>query len=178
MSDSEKLNEVLSMANSVMNQTFIYKNMGYRLSDNWNFKLKEVKTANGQCQYSRFLGNTRNIILSSWVIVRVDRDVDFWKGILLHEMAHAIDIEIRGYSNHDYHWKDIAIAIGGDSRTVSVPKWSLPMRDKYISTCSSCGHVEPITDSIYVEASCGTCYPHAFNRDYLRVVTLNENYIE
>jgi predicted SprT family Zn-dependent metalloprotease len=31
---------------------------------------------------------------------------------MLHEIAHAIDVEIRGMSDHSYVWKSIASSVG------------------------------------------------------------------
>jgi predicted SprT family Zn-dependent metalloprotease len=35
------------------------------------------------------------------------------KDIILHEIAHALDYYVRGFSNHDSFWKEIFIRLGG-----------------------------------------------------------------
>jgi predicted SprT family Zn-dependent metalloprotease len=37
--------------------------------------------------------------------------------IMLHEIAHLLDFMLRGTSDHDYKWKALCLAIGGDGKT-------------------------------------------------------------
>lgn len=63
----------------------------------------------------------------------LEQDPKLIKGVLLHELGHAIDVELRGYSKHDKFFKSICNRIGaipngnGASSTLKDPKakWEL-----------------------------------------------------
>ena len=68
---------------------------------------------------------------------------------ILHEIAHALDHNIRGFSNHDEHWQKIAKSIGctgsefGDTSGLDKSKIY-----KWTATCPKCDrkwyyHVKP-----------------------------------
>lgn len=60
------------------------------------------------------------------------------KNTIVHEIAHAIDNEDRGYSNHDGRWKAIAIALGDDgARCYDSEKVVMP-EGKHLYACISC----------------------------------------
>ena len=177
MTDSEKLIEVHTMAMQCMNTTYMYGGIAYRPNDNWSFEFNDVDYANGQCQHSKIFHFIKNIFLSRWAILRTEYSLDYWKGIMLHEIAHAIDIERRGGSSHDEVWFDIADSIGGTTNTVTVPTWLYPFRDKYIRSCSSCGSEAPLKEKPQNESSCGKCYPEGFSFDHIHDIKLNPNYI-
>jgi predicted SprT family Zn-dependent metalloprotease len=180
MTDTEKLNEVKEMAIECMNTVFIYRNKGYRMSDKWKFSFNNLDFANGQCAYNLgFFTHVRNIFLSQWVIVRAEYSLEFWKGVMLHEIAHAIDVEIRGTSNHDEEWLAISKTIGGDTNKVNPVKWILPMtKDKYMRTCPTCGVSAPLSSTKDTpDASCGACHPNGFSYDHMLKIELNPDYI-
>ena len=49
------------------------------------------------------------------------------KNTILHEIAHALDYEQRGYSNHDRVWKRTARSIGCSGERCSSSIWSRPI---------------------------------------------------
>ena len=57
-----------------------------------------------------------------------------------HEIAHAIQFETFGYSNHDKEWKKIASMIGANpSRTIEDADFSKKILKKYSYSCQCCG---------------------------------------
>jgi predicted SprT family Zn-dependent metalloprotease len=62
------------------------------------------------------------------------------KKTVIHEIAHAIDIEIRGYSNHDDHWKNVAKQIGHTGeRTSKVSNEITEKTYKWLAVCPEHG---------------------------------------
>ena len=107
----------------------------------WKFKWDNAKRRFGRCK-SPFI---REGMESHW---RLNGDGRFWislskpltelnseaevRDTILHEIAHALDVEERGTSNHDKNWKRIAISIGcngdrcyGDEVTMPPKKWTV-----------------------------------------------------
>lgn len=90
----------------------------YRLTFN------SKKRAFGTCYY----GSVKKIELSEFLCKKMEeREV---KDTILHEMAHAIDAGIRGYSNHDNDWKKIAVNVGATPKSSS--KASKGIEYKYV----------------------------------------------
>lgn len=80
-----------------------------------------------------------------------------------HEIAHAIDWEVRGCSDHSWHWVRVAHAVGctGDRCTVvkNQPK------GKYTLRCPN-GHEEQMHRRPKRHRSCGECNPHRYDERY------------
>jgi predicted SprT family Zn-dependent metalloprotease len=90
----------------------------YRLNFNNN------KRSFGVCYY----GKVKKIELSEFLCKKMaEKEV---KDTILHEMAHAIDAGIRGYSNHDQTWKGIASDVGATPKSSS--KISKGIECKYV----------------------------------------------
>lgn len=76
---------------------------------------------------------------------------------ILHEIAHAIDYEIRGTSDHSEIWKSIAVQVGAKpERTTSEYKADLS-QFKYIGTCPTCGFQVGYKRKKRRASSCGKC---------------------
>ena len=58
---------------------------------------------------------------------------------ILHEIAHGLDYQKRGYSNHDKNWKKVAQSIGcSGERCSSNSTVNLSMVMKWIGECPKC----------------------------------------
>jgi predicted SprT family Zn-dependent metalloprotease len=105
----------------------------------WAFGFDRARTRLGSCQYIRnvLTGATRDHKIT---LTRYIASAPTWqiRDTILHEIAHAIDVERRGTSDHGPTWKAICREIGADpSRTadceIEAPaKWTL--------RCTKCGH--------------------------------------
>ena len=90
----------------------------YRLTFN------QKKRSFGTC----YFGSVKKIELSEFLCKNMEeKEV---KDTILHEMAHAIDAGIRGYSNHDNEWKKIASEVGATPKSSS--KASRGIEYKYV----------------------------------------------
>jgi predicted SprT family Zn-dependent metalloprotease len=102
----------------------------------WTFEWNHLEETPGQCRR-----DNKVIYISKFVVERADENLDFWRRIILHEMAHAIDVETRGYSDHGNIWEDICIQLGGIASSKVELKWH---KDSLIYEiyCEDCGETQ------------------------------------
>ena len=102
------------------------------LSKGWTFTFSNKKRAYGTCHWGR-----KEISLSKYLVPHMSyKDI---KDTILHEIAHAIDADKRGFSAHDKTWKSIAKSIGADPMA-SHEKADLPIESfNYYHECPVCG---------------------------------------
>lgn len=142
---------------------------------NWTFKFNNSKSAFGQCQFkrNRFTGeiHSKKICLSSYFLPALSDEsvID----TILHEIAHALDVEDRGYSNHDLNWKRMAIKVGAKPQTCASHDdeevyAKLAKQSKYTHVCPN-GHEFPShrRDKAGIRKSCPTCNPDDFDPRYI-----------
>lgn len=166
---------VKKMALEHMNKTFEYRGKRYNLNDlGWRFSMNTNKSRFGVCKASRsnFFGSVTNkkLELSSWLVTNADKSLDEWVNTMLHEIAHAIDVERRGNSSHDYVWSAIALSIGCDAKVYGDFKVDAK-NSKYTIKCISCGHERAghkyskrVAEG---HASCGKCGNGYFDKSKL-----------
>ena len=181
------VSEVRAMALDFMEEDFMVNGELYNMIDcGWKFSLNNNKTRFGLCVYKGkrdFFGGiiwqSKKLHLSQWLIKEVDKTFDEWKNTMLHEIAHAIDVEIRNKSGHDAHWRNIALAIGCDGERCFDAEVD-PRSGKYTISCPN-GHEQVGHKSsrriLNGKISCGKCSKEAgtkgFNRAYLLTQTQN-----
>ena len=148
----------------------------------WEFEFSQHEQANGQCTTQGF-GNvffSKKLMLSEWLIHRLDRTIDVWIDIMLHEIAHALDIETRGVSSHDDVWRDIALSIGCSGEISTTSKFLGSVNEKYLYYCDSCDNEQHSTkldvNILNGNTSCGVCSPNNFSYDYIIKWKENPNY--
>ena len=95
------------------------------------FRFNNSKIAFGYCSY----GDRYEIILSKplTLINSVEEVTD----TILHEIAHALDVEQRGFSNHDKNWVRIAKSIGCNGKQYYYEEVNTPPH-KYTLKCKKC----------------------------------------
>jgi len=110
---------------------FLRSKMNQHLKKNWKINYFDATTHLGVCNYKSYT------IAFNHDLIRYGT-IEQQKDVILHELAHAIDIEKRGYSNHSAQWKFIAKAIGANPS--SKLEHSLECMDyaNYIGTCQNC----------------------------------------
>lgn len=120
----------------------------------WRFQWNNKKTAFGSCNRRR-----KTIELSSFLLPTLDEASI--KDTILHELAHALDVNERGYSNHDKNWKRWAIAVGAVPKStqdfVNLNATSeVAAQSKYSLVCPN-GHTFPSHRKKKRNASCRIC---------------------
>lgn len=127
----------------------------------WTFGWNTRRRSFGLCSVSH-----KMIYLSSFLFPTVEEDDH--KDTVLHEIAHALDLEERGYSNHDRHWKRKAIMVGARPKRCGTvkDKSHIMAQAKYILVCPN-GHENYAHRRPKVRRSCGKCCPGRFNEAFL-----------
>lgn len=166
---------VKKMALEHMNKTFTYRGRTFNLNNlGWSFKMNTNKSRFGVCKAigggRLFAPTSKRIELSSWLVTNADKTFDEWVNTMLHEIAHAIDIEVRGTSSHDNRWRNIALAIGCDGEVYG--NFEVDTKNsKYTIKCTNCGHERAghkyskrVAEG---HASCGKCGNGYFDKSKL-----------
>jgi predicted SprT family Zn-dependent metalloprotease len=126
----------------------------------WFFKGfdRGIKRA-GLCSYGskgKFISISKKLTLQ--------REWENTKNTILHEIAHALDVEYRRTSAHDEIWRNIHISIGGTGETRwNSEKENITQDYKYIGICKKCGKVagkwvrkpKYTHDGAYTHKNCG-----------------------
>lgn len=117
---------------------FARKEMSKQGLDGWTVKFNgRIKRAVGKCKMRK-----RRIDLSkTWFIEYGDEVGDeTFKDVILHEIAHAVDYERRGTSDHSRKWKQVAREVGADpTRTADgIPKELIAKVSDWKRECPKC----------------------------------------
>lgn len=125
----------------------------------WGWKFKwNMKGLNnmGLCEH-----NGKRISLNSrYALPNEGRPVaHLFENIVRHEIAHALDIEIRGKSDHSNAWRQLALQVGCDGTTRCIdPLARFLLADAtYTYRCSSCGGMQHHNKVSKRLISCGMC---------------------
>jgi len=155
------------MISTLLGQDFIYDGTSYNVTKlHWIFKWTNHKTSLGVCSYRR--NSTKYIGLSKWLIENSKESLSTWRNTVLHEIAHAIDYERRGKSDHSYTWKHIARSIGCDAeRTTKVSFDGNAVVSKYTLICDTCGYKKPSHKIKRRKSSCGKCHPRKYDVNFI-----------
>ena len=146
--------EVLEMAVTQMTKTFEINGKKYNMYGmGWNFDFNNLKSSFGICR-SRY----RRVELSKWMMDNTNNTMEFWLDTMLHEIAHAIDYEIRGTSDHSWKWKQVARAVGCNAeRTGHADYDQENITSRYTLTCKSCGTKRPSHKIKRRKGGCASC---------------------
>ncbi|MEM0961593.1 MAG: SprT-like domain-containing protein [Bacteroidota bacterium] len=137
--------------------------LGAPLADRgWTFGFDRARVRLGACH-----PESRRITLSAR-LVRVLPSCDV-EDTIRHEIAHAIDLEIRGKTAHDGPWKQIADACGASPERLY--QGSLPSDPgaPYRATCPSCEGCADMYRQPVHPRRCRACHEAGLPA-YLRVV--------
>lgn len=140
----------------------------------WSFVFDNAKRRFGCCK-PRY-----KTISVSWEIAKRNLDQpEEIKDTVLHELAHALDFEDRGTSDHSAKWKAWARKVGAKpTRCYSSAQIKGPEK-KYFYYCPSCGtaigRLRRVNRSTL--CSCNKC-SKGFNTNYLVVPNLTKKQVE
>jgi hypothetical protein len=166
-----KLSDVTKMANEFMSKTYVYNGKVFNLIDmGWSFKYNVRKSSLGICSVK--LG-VKTIQLSKWFIQNSKDGMGLWEDTMLHEIAHAIDMETRGSSSHDEVWRSIALSIGCNGKRCGDVDFKENVTSKYTLVCGSCDFKEPSHKKKRRSSSCPNCSGGSFNEKYILKQTQN-----
>lgn len=138
--------EIAKLANEMLNTTWvfdIYRNRDAQFINlallGWKFEFNTRKRAAGLCSK-----RDKTIYISEWLLMQnLNKAIEF-ENTLRHEIAHAIDFETRGTSDHGRIWKAIAIRVLCDGeRCYTHEQISIKEKTKYTLVCDNCGKETP-----------------------------------
>ena len=110
-------------------EKFVHHQIRRHLTGDWGFRWSGAKRRLGHCRPDR-----REIGLSRHVITVSEAQQ---RDTVLHEVAHAIDVERRGSTRHDLVWKGICREIGARPQRLADEAMEVPF--KWRATCARCG---------------------------------------
>ena len=132
-----KLETASKLVNNLINKDYIVDGKTFNISKiGWFFKgfNKSVRRL-GLCTWSiegKYISLSRKM-----TELRGEKEV---RQTILHEIAHAIDFEIRGKSCHDIFWKNISRSIGyKGERTVKITNNIKLAIYKWVGICKEHG---------------------------------------
>ena len=131
-------------------------------SRGWTFAFDRARRRLGSCQFGR-RGGSKRITLSRHLAATVPLDYRDANGlrvvedVIRHEIAHAIDYERRGRSDHGRRWKSICLRIGADpTRTYDSDHLPQPPA-KYTAICPNCARETAYYRVPRAAPACGSC---------------------
>lgn len=112
----------------------------------WQFEFDRARRRLGSCRWTRRGDERKLITLSRHYAVRMGlsycdvRGLSVIDDVIRHEIAHAIDFERRGRSDHGTAWKAICLRVGADPTCLYEQDAALPAPPgKYVAQCIECG---------------------------------------
>lgn len=137
----------------------------------WSFGWNSRKKSFGLCSKRK-----KMIFLSKYLLPTITDESA--EDTIRHEIAHALDFEDRGTSDHGPKWKAWARKVGADPTRCGSSDHDeiaeeLAQTSKYTLVCPN-GHKFPSHRKRKRLSSCGKCCPGHYNEDYL--LTQVQNY--
>lgn len=126
----------------------------FNLADlGWTFEYNTRKRAAGLCSF-----RNKTIYLSKYLLKQnLDKSAEF-ENTLRHELAHAIDFEMRGKSDHSNIWKAIARQVLCTAeRCYSSQVIQTKVATKYTLICDTCGTERASHRKKKRLSACGHC---------------------
>lgn len=168
-----KMEEIVGLAETLLNTNWTIDNKVYNLkAGKWSFAFNNRKKSLGLCD-----ARLKVIYLSKDFVISNPDNFFIWNDTLRHEIAHAIDFEIRGKSDHSEAWKRIARQVGCETEHFNDDKLIMPI-SKYVLKCNNCGLEKNVHRKKVNKAACSVCCTEhnkgKFSLDY--VLTVVKNY--
>lgn len=155
--------EITTLANDLLNTTFDVNGRTIKLSVlGWKFEFNSRRRAMGLCSKRR-----KTIYISLWLLKQnLNKSAEF-ENTLRHELAHAIDMEFRGTSDHSYKWKSIArqVLCSGE-RCFKSENIKITEETKYTLICDNCGREAKKHRKPKRKIACGKCCEEHANGKY------------
>jgi len=157
--DKTTFGEIERLANKMLATTWtidIYRSrlaQDFNLKERgWKFEFNSRKRAAGVCSRER-----KTIYLSKYLLEQnLHKSLEF-ENTIRHELAHAIDIEMRGKSDHSRVWKAIAKAVLCTAERCYTGSEIGDKKSKYTLVCDTCETEQPSHKRKKRISACGDC---------------------
>ncbi len=132
----------------------------------WKINFSYAKRTLGHC-------NCRKKLISISDAYMKSNPFEVMKDTLLHEIAHALQFEKTGKTNHGREWKKIASTVGcSPRRCADLSEVNLPAA-KYIGICPCCSNKTNFYRKISKVYSCNICSKKFDPRYKLKIIEVN-----
>lgn len=146
------MEEIISLAESLLVTNWKIDNKVYNLKErDWTFAFNNRKKSLGLCN-----AHTKVIYLSKDFVISNPDNFHLWNDTLRHEIAHAIDFEIRQYSDHSEIWKNIGRQVGCETEHINDDALIKPL-SKYSLKCENCGLEKDAHRKKVNKVACASC---------------------
>ena len=120
----------------------------------WYFEFDNATRRFGCCHYG---GRKGYFISLSRKLVTLNDESQVLDTIL-HEIAHAMDFNNRGTTDHSVNWREIAISIGCNGDRCYTSEEVVQPPSKYTTKCNTCGKEgESMQKPRRSSKACGKC---------------------
>jgi predicted SprT family Zn-dependent metalloprotease len=120
----------------------------------WGFRFDRAKRRMGACRWNA-RGDTKILSLSRYFCHAAGWAV--MEDVARHEIAHALDVETRGHSDHGPTWKRWARACGADPTRLYEGKALAAVASRYAGRCPHCGAEQPFYRRPKRRYACRAC---------------------
>ncbi|SRR5690606_22628645 len=121
----------------------------------WHVEFDRAKRRLGICKWKVNGRKVRIISLSRYYAL--EGGWSLMEDVVRHEIAHAIDFETRGKSDHGPRWQEIARRVGADpTRLYDGDDVNSPP-SKYVGICLHCGAEQPFYRRVSRAYACPAC---------------------
>jgi len=164
--------EINKLANDIISSTWeinIYRGRTSKINlkdSGWKFEFNSRKRAAGLCD-----PRNKTIYISKYLLSQnLNKGLEF-ENTIRHELAHAIDFEMRGTSDHGRIWKAIAREVLCTAKRCYTNSEIADKKSKYTLVCGNCKKETPSHKIKKRQAACGSCcntYNYGrFSSDYI-----------
>jgi len=153
------LKEMEALANELLSLTWtidIYRYASASVinlkNKGWVFEFNSRKRAAGLCNWRE-----KKIFLSKYLLEQnLNKSAEF-ENTLRHELAHALDFEMRGKSDHSRVWKAVAREVHCTAERCYKSSDIGDSKSKYTLICDICGIKTPSHKKKRTQSACGKC---------------------
>jgi len=174
-SDSTTIEEIKELFETLLAQTWtmdIFRNKEAReinLKDlGWTIGYSNARNAAGTCSYRGRRDFSTNKIIFTKKEVKLSLHLmkqnlgegkgAKWEETIRHELAHAMDVELRGKTNHDRTWRFIAgKMLSNGERTFTDSDLADNKQSKYTLICDTCKKEQRSHKKKKKLSACGGC---------------------
>lgn len=140
----------------------------------WSFKWNSRKRSIGICDWEKM-----EISLSKEILKTNPDKSHEWEDTLRHEIAHAIDFSLRGFSDHGRVWQKIAKILLATPRACT--ETFVCAESKYLKVCPNCKKSVAIHKRTKKETACGECCQkynnNRFSAEFILEIIVNDEYV-
>lgn len=153
--------ELITLFKKLMEVDWVFAEKTVNLSKRgWTIGWNNRKKALGVCRSSQ-----KRIEISKYLLNNNLDKPNVWEDTIRHEIAHAIEVELRRFSDHGRIWKRICRVTGANPTRVCDNPLNMGDSHKFELVCPSCNYTSKYFRKPKANKACGDCCnKHNFGR--------------